>query len=29
MMQILHFQSNAHNEGFLYDVGIAFMVIQT
>jgi hypothetical protein len=29
MMQILHIQSNAHSEGFLYDVGIAFMVIWT
>jgi len=29
MMQVLHTQLNAHNEGLVYDVGIAFIIIWT
>jgi len=28
-MQVLHIQLNAHNEGLVYDEGIAFIIIWT
>jgi len=26
MMQVLHIQLNAHSEGLIYDVGVAYLV---